>query len=244
MDILALGVGEAGDPNYPNSSVAVEANGYRLLIDCGHSVPPVLWAAFDDPDAIDAIALTHRHPDHTFGLVPVLIRMTDEGRRAPLELIATNETCHHLLKLFQAGGLDPERSLSFPLHWRETPKDGTVGPFRVRTARTFHAVPNDAFRLEAQGLAFAYSGDGRPTVDSQELFHRADLLFHECLSVDPVPTQPYHASLAALADFPETLEVGQMRLYHAWANQRALLEDACAGLERISLAQPGERITL
>jgi len=244
MDILALGVGDAADPDFPNSSVAVEADGFRLLIDCGHSVPPALWRTFADPEAIGAIAFTHRHPDHCFGLVPVLIRMTDDGRRAPLEIVATTEIRRHLSLLFRAAELAPERSLSFPLLWRETPREGEIGPFRVRTARTRHAVPNDAFRLERGGRTFAYSGDGRPTVESEALFRGADLLFHECLTVAPAASQPHHASLDLLADVPKRLDIGALRLYHVWARERAALAEACAGLDRIAPAEPGFRIRL
>lgn len=242
MDITALGVGEASDPDFPNSSVALEEDGFRVLIDCGHSVPPVLWRTHPDPEALAAIAFTHRHPDHCFGLVPVLIRMTDDGRRSPLEIVATTEIRRHLLFLFQAAELVPERSLSFPLAWRETPRDGAIGPFRVRTARTRHAVPNDAFRFEAGGRSFAYSGDGRPTVESEALYRGVDLLFHECLSVAPIDEQPHHASLDLLADFPERLGVGRLRLHHPWARERAALAAAIADLDRIALAEPGLRM--
>lgn len=171
-------------------------------------------------------------------------RVTDDGRRAPLEIVAATETRRRLRLLFQALDLEPEHSLSFSLHWRETPREGEIGPFRVQTARTRHAVPNDAFRLEHTGRVFAYSGDGRPTDDSEALFRDADLLFHECLTVEPDAAQTHHAHLGQLADFPARLGLGRARLYHVRMGERAALAAACAGLDRIGLAEAGERFSL
>ncbi|ALG73064.1 hypothetical protein VY88_14165 [Azospirillum thiophilum] len=244
MDIQVLGVGEAADPSFANSSLIVAAGGFRLMIDCGHSVPPVLWREMPDPDAIDALYFTHHHPDHCFGLVPALIRWTDDRRSKPLDIVTTAGGWKQLALLFQAGATDPDRSLSFPLRWVETPEDGTLGPFRLRTAPTRHSMPNRAIRLEAGGVAFAYSGDGRATPESEALFRGADLLFHECLTVEADPTQPFHAAHGQLADYPTRLGVRAMRLYHVRMGERERLAAACAADPRVLLARPGERIVL
>lgn len=242
MDIHVLGVGESADPDLPNSSVVVSQDGFRLMIDCGHSVPPVLWRELPDPDAVNALYFTHHHPDHCFGLVPALIRWTDDRRRKPLILATTSDGRHQLCQLFAAGGIDPERSLSFPLDWRAMPETGTLGPFKVRTAPTLHAVPNLAVRLEAGGKSFAYSGDGRMTPESERLFRGADLLFHECFTVEPDPTQPFHAAYSQLSGLTDRLGIGAVRLYHIRRNERAGLAAACAGDPRTVPAVPGERI--
>ena len=51
LRIDVLGVGEAFDPNYANSSVVVTADEYRLLIDCGATVPGLVMGKYPDPDA-------------------------------------------------------------------------------------------------------------------------------------------------------------------------------------------------
>lgn len=244
MDIHVLGVGEAADPDLPNSSVVVEEGGYRLLIDCGHSVPPVLWRAYPDPDAVNAVYFTHHHPDHCFGLVPALIRWTDDGRRTPLEIVATADGRRQLALLFAAGGIDPDRSLSFPLLWREVGHEGRIGPWNARTAPTLHSVPNRALALSAGGRLFAYSGDGRPTPESEALARGADLTFQECYTLAPEPGQPFHAAWTLLAPLPQRLGLGAMRLYHVRRDQRDALAAVCAGLADVALARPGERIRL
>ncbi|MGQ9368368.1 MBL fold metallo-hydrolase [Azospirillum sp. ST 5-10] len=239
MDIRVLGVGEAADPDLPNSSVTVAADGFRVLVDCGHSVPPVLWRAHPGPDAVDAVVFTHHHPDHCFGLVPVLIRWTDQGRTGPLDVVTTRPGRRQLLQLLEAGSVDPDRGLSFPLRWHDVLETGRLGPFALATAPTRHALPNRALRFAHGGAVFAYSGDGRPTAESEALFRGADLLFHECYTVAPDPAQAFHAAFPMMADLPERLGVGALRLYHVRADQRAALAAACSEHANIALAVPG-----
>lgn len=244
MDIHVLGVGEAADPDHPNSAVLVEAAGFRLLIDCGHSVPPVLWRALPEADAVDALYLTHHHPDHAFGLVPVLISWADGGRRKPLTVVATADGRAALRQILAAGGVDPERSLPFALDWRDAEATAGLGPFRLATAPTLHAVTNRALRLEEGGRVFAYSGDGRPTAESEALFAGADLLFHECYTLLPEPSQPFHASWEGIRPLADRLGLAAVRLYHIRADQRTALAAACRDDPRFALALAGERLTV
>jgi metallo-beta-lactamase family protein len=82
------------------SKYLVEAEGKRLLVDCGlfqgsneleqrnWNKPPV------DPSAIDWVVLTHAHIDHT-GYIPRLVHL---GYRGPFYAnAATNELCQLLL---------------------------------------------------------------------------------------------------------------------------------------------------
>lgn len=244
MDILVLGVGEAADPDFPNASVVACHDGFRLLIDCGHSVPAPLWGALPGPDAIDAVYLTHPHPDHMFGLVPVLIEWTDRGRRAPLTVVAGPDVRAQLGLLFAAAGLDPYRALSFPLRWLGLEEAGRIGPFEAAFAPTLHAAPNHAIRLQAGGRRFAYSGDGRPTPESAALFRGADLLFHECYTLRPEPGRFHHADLATVERVAAEAGAAAVRLHHLRKDQRGAVADALAGHPRIALAEPGARLTV
>jgi ribonuclease BN (tRNA processing enzyme) len=86
MEVTFLGVGEAFDPDEANASVLVQAGGFTLLIDCGHSAVSSLWRRCPEPDEIDAVYLTHHHGDHVLGRLPVLDRCASGGRRHPFDL--------------------------------------------------------------------------------------------------------------------------------------------------------------
>ncbi|WP_207484068.1 MBL fold metallo-hydrolase [Arenibaculum pallidiluteum] len=244
MEILVLGVGEAADPEFPNASVAVELDGYRVMIDCGHSVPPQLWRMLADPDAVDALVFTHHHPDHCFGLVPALIRWTDDRRTKPLEIVTTGEGWQQLRLMLSAGGIDPEGGLPFALRPRDSREVRQIGPFAVRFAETQHAITNHAVRLEAGGRAFAYSGDGRPTPEALDLYRGCDLLFHECYVAEEDPEMAFHCDAGSVRRLAAATGAAAVRLYHLRQDQRAAVGRAIDGEPRIALAVPGERIRL
>src|ERR1700710_1201468 len=132
MRLTLLGVGEAFAPA-PNSAALVEASGFELLIDCGHAVPPALWRARPDLDAVDAVYLTHHHADHVLGLVPVIERWAVEGRTRALTVLTTIWGIEQLRRLFEAMSVPAG---AFPIHYEIAAETPTVGPFRLRQALT------------------------------------------------------------------------------------------------------------
>ena len=71
MQVTVLGVGEAFDPTYPNTSVLVEAAGFALLVDCGHSVPPSLWRLAPEPDRVGDHSLVAHIDSRTLRILVV-----------------------------------------------------------------------------------------------------------------------------------------------------------------------------
>src|SRR3546814_2802713 len=67
------------------SRYLVEANGQRVLVDCGlfqgyKQLRDRNWAPFPvEPSSIDAVVLTHAHLDHS-GYLPALVKQGFRGR--------------------------------------------------------------------------------------------------------------------------------------------------------------------
>jgi ribonuclease BN (tRNA processing enzyme) len=237
VKISVLGVGEAFDPHEGNSSVLVEEAGFRLMIDCGHAVPPALWRRGDGVE-IDAIYLTHHHPDHVFGLVPVLDAFVGQGRRKGLEIITTAWGIEHVKRLCEVGLLDLA-SLPYAVSFRDLTQLRQIGPWTAAFAATEHSVVNHAIKLGSRGRDFAYSGDGRPTAASRALFAGADLLFHECHIVEELPPMKHHADIATVRGIEGPRRIG---VYHLRSDQRPLGAAAVAGDARLFLPKAGDVI--
>lgn len=232
MRVVPLGVGDAFDPDEANSSCLVEHAGFVLLIDCGHSVPGKLWRARPEPDAVDAVFLTHLHADHVGGLAPVIDSWSWAGRRKELVVHTTARGRAVVAALCDLLDIHPR----FAVRYVESGAADRLGPFALRTAPTEHPLPNLALRLEADGRRLAYSGDGRPTAASRALFADADLLLHECWQPDAAPEIGFHADLPTVRGIAGPPRIG---LYHVKAGLRPAMRERLAGDPRLFLLEPG-----
>lgn len=243
MQAYILGSGSASDPTLPNSSIVVTCGDARIMIDCGYSVAREAIGTFRDAEAIDALVFTHHHPDHCYGFIPTMIAWSDAGRRKPL-IIATTAWGRRQLMDLQRLGLGSSWRPGFDYLWHEVPEPLAVGPARLRFAPTDHTVPNFAIRIESEGEALAYSGDGRPTPASRTLFRGADLLLHECYTLDPLPDEAGHCCFETCREMSESLGVGRLLLYHIREDQRPLVAAAAAGSPRLGVAVTGTTVAV
>ena len=68
-------------PGSAASCYLVEADGFRLLLDLGNGAVGSLQRHLDLAD-IDAVLVSHLHPDHCIDLLPLYVARTYDPRRA------------------------------------------------------------------------------------------------------------------------------------------------------------------
>ncbi|MFI1991897.1 MBL fold metallo-hydrolase [Actinoplanes sp. NPDC020271] len=182
MRITVLGgCGAWPVPGQACSGFLVEKDGFRLVVDLGYATMPRL------PDVdVDAVIVTHGHPDHCADLNPLLRARVLRERPAPqLPVFAPHEALDAVLALDRPGILDNGLMLC-----EFTPGDRfEAGPFRVETALLPHWVPNAGLRLTANGQVLAYTGDSGPSPDVARLARDADVFLAEASHLDDVPDE-------------------------------------------------------
>jgi len=182
-----VGTGEAFDPRLPNTSLLYQGR-QTILLDCGYGVPHAWWSFDTDPNTLDGIFLTHRHADHCFGLPALVVWMRVAGRHRGLRLFGgagSSGWIRDVLELGYAGAYEPGKC--FPLEFVEVQpgRPVVVEGVELSTAVSAHGTTNHAVRLEADGRALCYSGDGAPTDSTRALFSGCQVLVHECYTPDP-----------------------------------------------------------
>lgn len=209
MKLHALGVGDAFTARWWTTCVVVEHDGFRLMIDCPHPIRRVLTEGGLDVGAIDAVALTHLHADHSSGLEGFgFYSHFVLGRRA--RLVAHPEVVAELWPNHLQGGM---RQLIDAEHHRphthaladffdvtelsETTAT-TVGPFTVEARRTVHHIPTFALRLSAGGRSLGWSSDTAFDEGLIAWLAEADRVVHET-------NHGAHTPYARLAALPEAL---------------------------------------
>jgi ribonuclease BN (tRNA processing enzyme) len=176
MRVTVLG----GSGAWPTADAAcsgflLQHQGFSLLVDAGYAVLPRLLRLMP-AERVDAVYISHGHPDHCADLNPLLrARALAGADPAPLPVYAPHRALDAVLALDRPGMLDE----ALARHDFEPGAGFSVGPFELRTALLPHWVPNAAVRVAAGGHAVVYTGDGGPDPALVELARGADALIAE-----------------------------------------------------------------
>ena len=167
------------EPDRACSGFLLEYYGFRVVLDLGYGTLPRLLAALGSTtaDGLDAVVVTHAHPDHMID-VHGLFRARWFGRQgAPrIPLFAPRPVLDRAMALEDDDGSAVARVFD----WHPLPApDCDVGPFVLHSVELPHFVPNAGVRLSAPGLTMAYTGDTGPDPAIAELGRDADLFIVE-----------------------------------------------------------------
>jgi ribonuclease BN (tRNA processing enzyme) len=162
------------EPNRACSGYLVEAGGRRLWLDAGSGTLARLLARCSLAD-IDAVWLTHLHPDHWTDL-PLAIHALAVG------------AAHRGEPLPVYGVRGWSRAIGVDLHWHDDDYAPLyaqrelvdqvivqVGAVTIRSASVEHGVETYALRVDADGASLVYSGDSAPCQALVDLAQGVDL---------------------------------------------------------------------
>jgi ribonuclease BN (tRNA processing enzyme) len=209
------------------SGYLVEHDGFRLLVDLGYATVPRLLERVA-ADQVDAVYISHGHPDHCADLNPLLrARVLRDDPPAPLPVYALPGALDAVLALDRPGML----AGAYVLHEITGGSGFDIGPFRVQTRLLPHSVPNAGVRLTAGGRVLAYTGDAGPSSDLVELARDADLLLAEATYVDQVPEdlRRYLSSARQVGRQAADASARRLLLTHLWPGTDRAAARAAAG---------------
>jgi ribonuclease BN (tRNA processing enzyme) len=208
------GCGGWPDAGQACSGYLVEQDGFRLLIDPGYATLPRLLET-TAAGRVDAVLVSHEHPDHCADLNPLLRARSMGDEPAPaLPVYAPAGALDAVLALDRPGMLDD----AVGLHEFTPGQELSVGPFGVRSWLLPHYVPNAGFRLQAGGRVLAYTGDSGPSPDLAELARDADVLLAESTMPWELTGRDarYLSSAQQAGQLASQAGVGHLVLTHLW----------------------------
>ncbi|WP_375387314.1 MULTISPECIES: MBL fold metallo-hydrolase [Actinomycetes] len=243
MRLTVIGCsGSTSGPDSPASSYLVQApyqgRTYSLVLDLGPGAFGRLWAQLD-PREVDAIALTHLHPDHCLDLCAFYVgaRYSPTAPWAPVPVLGPSGTRERIVRAYEVtapGVVDPEPGPGIGEHfgYRDWRPEQRLGPFVVETVRVDHPVETYALRVTGDGPGggtLVYSGDTGPCPALVELARDADLLLAEAAFLDrPGNPTGLHLSGREAAETAAAAGVRRLVLTHIppWHDPDRVLAEA------------------
>jgi ribonuclease BN (tRNA processing enzyme) len=193
----------------------VEHDGFRLLVDVGYATVPRLLGLVP-ADEVDAVFVSHGHPDHCADLNPLLRARALPADRPPPALPVYSP--HRALDAVLALDRPAMLADAYVLHEFAIGARLDIGPFRAQTVLLPHWLPNAGVRLTAGGRTLTYTGDAGPAPEVVELARGADLLLAEATFVDEVPedSRGYLCSAGEAGRQATWAGAGRLVLTHLW----------------------------
>ncbi len=167
------------EPGRACSGYVLEHAGFRIVIDLGYGTVTRLLQHLSSTaaDGIDAVVITHKHPDHMLDLHGLFRARWFSGRdQVPIPVYAADGVRERLAGLEE----DDLGAIDQVFTWRALPAGQyQLGPFRLDSWALPHFVPNAGVRFSAGDLTVAYTGDTGPDPALVELARDADLFIAE-----------------------------------------------------------------
>ena len=248
--------GSIPGPESPASCYLLQApyagRTFSLVLDLGPGAFGALYR-YVDPSEVDAIGLSHLHPDHCLDLCAyyVAARYSPTAPWPRRPLYGPADTPQRLARAYDVPllpGVGSEAGSGIDGHfdfavWQSRQQ---VGPFTVDAARVDHPVEAYAVRVTeniSSGGAVVFSGDTGPCAALVDLARGADLLLAEAAFLDgPDNPRGLHLTGRQAAEAGAAAGVGAVLLTHIppWHEPDQVLTEATPHFDGpVSLAVTG-----
>jgi ribonuclease BN (tRNA processing enzyme) len=215
LDIIGAGTANTDRPGATGAAYLVRNGSSAILLDLGQGSFPRLAGTLE-PSTLDAIVVSHLHPDHFIDLVALRHYLTWEFRPARrVRVVAPYGLERRLDALhdedgFCAHALDIEAVRSGPT---------IIGDLAIEAARVRHTSNSHAYRVSidhgAHGRGLIYSGDCGRADDMDVLIRPGDTLLSEVsFGPGPVPPGAEHLDGPAVGALAARTGVGRVLLSH------------------------------
>jgi ribonuclease BN (tRNA processing enzyme) len=219
MELTIIGCsGSMPGPDSPASCYLLEApyadRTFRLVLDLGSGALGSLQRHVA-LETIDAVALSHLHPDHCLDLCGFYVfrKFRPEGPLGPLAVWGPEGTAKRVAR---ACDLDSAESMRERFDFKVYPGEHfSIGPFSVRTTTADHPQPAISLRLTDGSRTLVYSGDTGTQSALVDLAENCDILLAESAFLERQDNPDHmHMTGREAAETAQRAGAGRLLLTH------------------------------
>lgn len=212
----------------------IEGGGATVLFDCGNGVLANL-AKIRDPLDIDAVFVTHYHPDHYVDLFAYqsLLRYAPDGPAPAIDVYLPEGLPARMKCLLSPRGCT-ELDEAFRFHPLRSGEEIAVNGLRVTPIAVDHTEPTFALRAEADGVLLAYTADSAPGEQVAAAVAGADFVLSEATLPERYAGVAPHMTATEAGRLARDAGAVDLVMVHVWpTNDREQMELlASAAFER------------
>lgn len=245
LTVLGAGPAWSDRPGSSGASYLVTAGPTSIVLDLGQGSFPRLVGAVA-PEMLDAVLISHLHPDHFIDLVPLRHYLAYQLRPPrSVRVIGPLALADRIDALHDRPGFTAETLACEP--W---PTEAfSIGSLEVDARRVTHTADSHAVRVgPAGGPGLVYSGDCGRAADLAPLIRPGDTLLVEVsFGAGPVPPGSLHLDAPAIAQLVRATRPGAVLLTHLQMglDRTAPVAIVSAATDApVSLVDPGDVIVL
>ncbi|MGH3787139.1 MAG: MBL fold metallo-hydrolase [Pseudonocardiaceae bacterium] len=247
MLLTVLGcAGSVPAPKSPASGYLVRAGDTSVVLDLGNGTFGALQR-YLDPFTLDALVLSHLHPDHCADVSALTVYRRYHPHPPPsdpMPLYGPTDAAERLVAAYAPNAVERNTTdLSDIYDFRSYAGAASIGPIEVRAARVDHPCEAYALRVHHAGRVLVYSGDTGPCSQLVELATGADVLLAEASWPHQADNPPgIHLSGTDAGRAAAAAGVGRLLITHVppWTDAEQVLGEAKDAFDGpIELVRPG-----
>jgi ribonuclease BN (tRNA processing enzyme) len=246
VDLTILGSSASfPGPGRACAGYLVSSGGTHVVLDLGNGTLANLSIA-TDPYALDAIVISHLHPDHFLDLFALMamVRYAPEGTKRPVRLFAPEGLEERMGSLMSPSG---RSDVAEAFMWT-TLRDGEpveVGALTLTPHTVEHEGPTFAVRAEGGGRTLCYTSDSRYSDPVRRAAAGCDLLLADATLPAGYAGRAPHMTPAEAGALAAEVGASKLVLTHLWPTvpREDILDDAQAAFAgHVILAEEFARI--
>ena len=222
MRLTVLGSGGAvPHPRRRPPAYLLQQGDWNLLLDAGPGTLSTVAALGLRPADLDAVLITHLHPDHSMDLVPLLFHRSwapEDAVGPGLTLAGPPGFRAELSEWLEAVYPPALSGTNEDLQWLEIADGGALlGPWQVEPVRALHrqsaASESKGYRIEGDQGLLGYTGDTGPHDGLRRLLEPHGCLLCECGSPEGLD-MPSHMTPSRIRHLVDTCPPALTLLTH------------------------------